>query len=95
MLIYTFVAVQLVLMVMCLLQYITPTTFYITINSFTGTIMVGLNINQIALYFKQSGQPYKSQKHFAHVKHVGIVCAVWTVAYAVKVVAVYEGQYLF
>ncbi len=40
------------------------------------------------VYFKLNGLPYKSNAHFAKVRSVGIVCGIWTVAYAIKVIAV-------
>ena len=94
-LICVFVAVEITLMLLCLLSWITPLYFLISSNSFTVFIMLGLNLNQIATYCKYSQMPWKSKKHFEHCQSVGIVCAVWTVAYAIKIVAVYEGQNLY
>jgi len=90
----TFVIAQILLMVFCFFDKITPIAFYISINAFTGFIILGLNINQIAVYCKLNGQPYKSSRHFEKVRKVSIVCAVWTVAYIVKEIAVAEGSAL-
>ena len=94
-LICVFVAVEITLMMLCMFSFITPLYFLISCNSFTVFIILGLNLNQVATYCKYSQMPWKSRKHFEHCQSVGIVCAVWTVAYAIKIVAVYEGQYLF
>lgn len=94
-LIVVFVCVQIVLMVFCFLKILDPVTFYTIIASFTLFIGLGLNANQTAVYFKLSGQPYKSYEHFQKTRQVGFACAIWTVAYIIKLIAVYEGQNLF
>lgn len=58
---------------------------------FTFIIIVGLNINQIVIYFKLNGQPYKSNEHFEKCRHLGIVCAIWTFSFVFKEVSVFYG----
>ena len=94
-LIYVFVALQLLLMVLCFFELISMKTFFIEIIVFTAVIVLGLNINQLVVYFKLSGLPYKSKQHYFFVRKVGIVCFVWSMAFIAKLVAVGCGQNLF
>lgn len=86
-----FVACQLVSMVLCLLTIIDPRQYLIGVNSTTFFVIIALNCNQVAVYCKYTGQPYKSAQHYKVVKEVGIVCAIWTVAYVIKLIAIIEG----
>ena len=53
-LIYVFVALQLLLMVLCFFELISMKAFFIEIIVFTAVIILGLNINQLVVYFKLS-----------------------------------------
>jgi hypothetical protein len=65
------------------------------VDIFTFIIIVGLNINQTVIYFKLNGQPYKSTEHFEKCRHVGIVCAIWTLSFVFKEVSVFYGASIY
>lgn len=94
-LISVFVGLQILLMVFCFFNLISLKAFFIEIIAFTAIIILGLNINQIVLYFKLAGLPYKSRRHYSYVRKVGIVCLVWSIAFVAKLTAVGCGQSLF
>ena len=71
-----------------MLKIINPSEYLIGVNSTTGFVILALNSNQIAVYCKFSGQPYKSHFHAEAVARIGVVCGVWTVAYVIKLVAI-------
>jgi hypothetical protein len=87
-----FVVCQLAAMVLCLFKIITPIYYLVFCNGLTAIVIVGLNANQVGVYCKFSGQPYKSQAHFEKVRKLGLVCGIWTVAYIIKVFAIFYGS---
>ena len=90
-----FVGVQVLLMLLCFFGAITIEAFYLEIIIFTGVIVVSVNVYQVFVYCKLVGSPYKDQKSYKYVRHLGIVCGVWSVAFGLKFVAVGEGKSLF
>ena len=78
-------------MVLCFFSLISETDLFIAVNSTSGFVILALNVNAFAVYFKLNGLPYKSRYHFLQVQKVSIVCTVWTVAYIIKVFAVKYG----
>ena len=69
--------------------------FYVEIIVFTGIIVVGVNVYQVFVYCKLVGSPYKDEKCYKYVRHLGIVCGVWSFAFMFKFIAVGKGKSLF
>lgn len=90
-----FVGVQVLLMLLCFFEAISIEAFYLEIISFTGIIVVGVNVYLVFVYCKLVGSPYKDRKSYKYVRHLGIVCGVWSVAFGLKFIAVGEGKSLF
>lgn len=90
-----FVGVQILLMLLCFFNAISLEAFFIEITVFTGILALGVNLYQVFVYCKQAGSPYRDNKSFRYVRHVGIVCGVWTFAFTTKFIAVGEGKSLF
>lgn len=90
-LICMFVACDIILMLLCFFGIVDPFTFYILINSFTGCIIIGLNVNQAAVYCKLNGQPYKSEKHYQEFKLVFYISMLWSLAFGIKLSAIFYG----
>lgn len=82
-------------MLLCFFEAITMEAFYLEIMIFTGVIVLGVNAYQMVVYCKLVGSPYKDLKTYKYVRHVGIVCGVWSVAFGLKFIAVGEGKSLF
>lgn len=70
---------------------ITLSIFYKQIWIFTLVIATFLNCYQVFLYFKSSGLPYKSEKHYKNVKHFGWVLVAWNFGFLIKFLAVIAG----
>lgn len=58
-------------------------------------IIVFLNVNQIVNYFKMAGRPYKTEKLYENVKHVGLVIFLWNVGFIVKFSVISAGKSIF
>ena len=67
------------------------TPFFLQLIIFTAVIVLFLNVNQLITYFRLSGRPYKSQFFYRKVRHLGIVCTIWTVAILIKFVTTFFG----
>lgn len=82
-------------MLLCFFGVMSIEAFYIEIIVFTGIIVVGVNIYQVFIYCKLVGSPYKDKKCYKCVRHLGIVCGVWSIAFMLKFIAVGKGKSLF
>jgi uncharacterized protein (DUF2164 family) len=90
-----FLVTELGLMFICLLSWISVPAFYTTLYASFILVIIIMNLNQAFVYCKLVGSPYKSSKHFEKVRHLGIVCGVWSVAFAVKFLAFALGSNLY
>lgn len=90
-----FVLIQLLLMTLCFFEFVSLRAFLIELVVFMILLVLALNINQMVWYCKQSGQPYKSRNHYVCVRRVGMVCAIWSIAFLGKLAAFYSGYNLF
>ena len=54
-----------------------------------------MNLNQAIIYFKLVGSPYKSTEHYQKVRYLGVICGVWSIAFAIKFIAFALGGNLF
>ena len=54
-----------------------------------------MNVNQAIIYFKLVGSPYKSTEHYQKVRYLGLICGVWSIAFAIKFIAFALGGNLF
>lgn len=43
----------------------------------------------IVIYCKYAGMPFKSQQHYANLKHIGFVSAYWTFAFILKFITAF------
>lgn len=57
--------------------------------------MIVLNVSQIVIYCNLTGSPYKSYELYQKVRKIGIVCAVWGVAFVIKFTASFFGDELY
>ena len=90
-----FVATQLVMMVLALFDVVSVSLFVSQCWIFTVVIMVFLNVNQIVNYFKMAGRPYKKEKFYENVKHVGLVIFLWNLGFIVKFGVISAGKSIF
>ena len=59
------------------------------------TVILWIIISVLVIYVKQSGLPYKSEKHKAKVRYIAIVFGVWTTALVIKFgLAIFSFEYI-
>ena len=80
---------------LCLFAQISIYTFYIEIYSSLIVIILSVNVNQLIVYCKLTGSPYKNKRSYRNVRQLSIVCAVWTLSFVVKLLSVAFGRTLF
>lgn len=90
-----FCVVQLLLMVLSFFEIISLETLFIELVSCMGVIVVGFNVHQLVFIIKLRQIPYKSRKHALCVRHLRIVCIVWSVAFFIKLLSAGLGKSLF
>ena len=83
-----FVGLQVLLLFLSLLGLLGLVQFYIEIYVFVVIVTAAVNINQLFVYCRLVDSPYKNKKSYTNVKHLSIVCAVWTFGFAVKLISV-------
>ena len=58
-------------------------------------VLAAVNINQLLVYCKLVDSPYKNKKSYLNVRHLSIVCAIWTFGFIIKLIAVSQGRTLY
>jgi hypothetical protein len=91
----TFMALQIVMMVLTVVTSLPIHAFLYQLWIFCFLIVIGLNSNQLFLYFKLSGRPYIKAKYYRNVKHFGWICALWNLGFIMKSIAAYLGATIY
>ena len=80
-------------MAFIMFKWMKPELFALQFSSASGFIVFSLNVSMIVLYCKYAGMPYLSREHYKAMKHLGIVVAIWTVAYITKITTVHYNKF--
>lgn len=59
-----FIILELVLMFVCILSWISITAFYQTLYISFIVVVISVNLNMVIVYFKLTGSPYKSTEYY-------------------------------
>ena len=79
-----FVTLQFLLLTFVLYKKITEVAFKIQATVCTGAFILLHNFMMIALYLKYTGNPYKSDQHYKHLRHMGFAAGYWSIALLFK-----------
>lgn len=82
-------------MVLCFFGVLPIFKFSVEMYVFVFILMLTVNCNQLFVYCKLSGSPYKNNKSYENVRHLGVVCGVWSFGFLVKLISFNLGSALY
>lgn len=90
-----FIVSQVAVLAFAAIEQVSLATFQLELCVCSVFIILVLNVSQVVIYFNLTGSPYKSLDYFRKVRKIGIVAAVWSVAFAIKFLASFFGDELY
>jgi hypothetical protein len=60
--------------------------FGIMLRSTFGAVTVWFTISLFVVYVKQSGLPYRSPQEYTKLRYIGIIFALWTISFIIKII---------
>ena len=66
-------------------------TFGIESGTGLAFIILVLNGNQVYVYCKYVGAPYRNQKFYKKVRKLGFVCGMWSISFGIKFIYTWLG----
>ena len=79
-----FIAVQVLIMVLTIFDFVKPESFLVELNTLILVLMIFLNAFALTNYCRNAGNPYLNEGYKKYVRKYKVIVVVWNLAFILK-----------